>query len=126
MAYLKYQEYLTFGGVLDETAFNRNIDRACSVIDRYTYKRITLMLNVPSEVKALCRDLVEYYATNATVNEKGVSSWSQSAGPVSESVSYESKGSEDIETDVRNIVFDYLWTTLDDNGTPVLYKGACS
>lgn len=124
MAYLKYQEYLTLDGVLDETAFNRNIDRACSVIDAYTFNRIGIMAKTPEIVKPLCRDLVEYYATNSNVNEKDVSSWSQSAGPVSESVSYSEKSSDDIEMDIRNLIFEYLWSVTDDNGTPVLYKGA--
>lgn len=124
MTYLEYQEYLKMGGVCDETAFNRNIIRACAVIDGYTYNRIENMSEVPTKAKALCRDLVEYYATNANVNEKGVASWSESAGPVSESVSYATKVTEDIEKDVRNLVFEYLWTVVDDKGTPVLYKGA--
>lgn len=124
MAYLDYDEYIKIGGVCDLTAFNRNIDRACSVIDAYTFNRIENMAKTPEIVKPLCRDLVEYYATNSNVNEKDVSSWSQSAGPVSESVSYSAKSSDDIGTDIRNLIFEYLWTVTDDNGTPVLYKGA--
>nr|DAG65918.1 MAG TPA: Head Tail Connector Protein [Caudoviricetes sp.] len=126
MIYLKYQDYLDLGGICDETAFNRNIDRACSVIDVYTYNRIENMLEIPRKAKTLCRDLVEYFATNSNVNERDVSSWSQSAGAVSESVSYTTKSEEDVEKDIRGMIFDYLWTVFDDNGTPILYKGACS
>lgn len=122
--YIEYGEYLSMGGACDLTVFQRNIDRACSVLDAYTYGRLEKMSNIPLKVKAACRDLIEYYATNANVSEKGISSWSENAGAVSESVSYESKNTEDIEKDVRNIVFEYLWTVLDDNGTPILYKGA--
>lgn len=124
MDYLEYQEYLDLGGVCDEAAFNRNVDRSCSVIDSYTYNRIANMSTIPKRVKTLCRDLIEYYATNSNVNEKNVDSWSQSAGTVSESVSYSSKATEDIQKDVQNLVFEYLWNVMDDNGTPVLYKGA--
>lgn len=124
MTYLEYQEYLELGGVCDETAFKRNIDRACSVIDGYTYNRIEKMSEIPRRAKVLCRDLVEYFATNVNINEKGVASWSQSAGAVSESVSYDTKATEDIEKDIKGIIFDYLWYVLDDNGTPILYKGA--
>lgn len=124
MAYLDYDEYIKIGGVCDLTVFNHNIDRACSVIDAYTFNRISIMAKTPEIVKPLCRDLVEYYATNSNVNEKEVSSWSQSAGPVSESVSYSAKSSDDIGMDIRNLIFEYLWTVTDDNGTPVLYKGA--
>lgn len=126
MTYLEYQEYLKMGGVCDETAFNRNIDRACSVIDVYTYNRIENMLEIPRKAKTLCRDLVEYFATNANNTEKGIASWSQSAGAVSESVSYTTKSEEDVEKDIRGMIFDYLWTVFDDDGTPILYKGACS
>lgn len=122
--YIEYGEYLSIGGVCDLTAFQRNIDRACSIVDSYTYDRIKKMSSVPFKVKALCRDLIEYYATNANVNEKEVSSWSESAGAVSESMSYMTKSTDDFERDIRNLVFEYLWTVTDDKGTPVLYKGA--
>ena len=36
MQYLDYQEYVSIGGVCDATAFNRNIDRACCMIDIMT------------------------------------------------------------------------------------------
>lgn len=126
MTYLEYGEYLSLGGVCDVTAFKRNIDRACSEIDNATYNRVAKMSDVPYRVKTCCRDLVEYYATNASVNEKNVSSWSESAGAVSESVSYETKTADDVKTDVWNIIFSYLFNQIDDKGTPLLYKGAMS
>lgn len=125
MAYLEYQEYLDIGGVCDVTTFNRNIDRACSIIDGYTYKRIENMKSVPREAKALCRDLIEYFANNANVSEKDISSWSQSAGNVSESVTYVQTATDEMFRSVKTLVFDYLWAVVDDNGTPVLYRGAC-
>lgn len=124
MNYLAYEEYTSIGGVCDATAFNRNIDRACSAIDSATFNRIHAMSEVPQRVKACCRDLVEYYATNANANEKAVSGWSQSAGAVSESVSYAAKTADDTRSDVSNIIFDYLGSVDDDNGTPLLYLGA--
>lgn len=122
--YIEYGEYMSMGGVLDLVTFQRNIDHACAVIDGFTYNRVKSMSETPLKVKALCRDLIEYYATNSKVSEKNISSWSESAGPVSESVSYVAKSAEDLERDVRNLVFEYLWTVTDDNGTPILYKGA--
>lgn len=127
MTYLEYDEYISLGGVCDITVFNRNIHRACSVIDSYTYDRINKnMKEIPMKVKLLCRDLVEYYATNASVTEKTVTSRSESAGAVSESVSYASKDSDEIKKEVQDLIFTYLWTMTDDNGTLVLYKGASS
>ena len=123
MRYIEYQEYLDMGGVLDVTAFNRNIDRACGVIDNATHNRIECMVEIPMQAKALCRDLIEYLATNGNVNEKGVSSWSENAGVVSESVSYTEKTSDDIYGDIQNLLYDYLASVNDDNGTPLLYRG---
>lgn len=124
MNYLTYEEYTSLGGVCDETAFVRNIDRACSAIDNATCNRANGMAEIPRSVKACTRDLVEYYATNANANEKAVSGWSQSAGTVSESVSYASKDADDMRSDISDIITDYLASLTDDNGTPLLYLGA--
>ena len=51
MQYLTYEEYTEIGGTLDLTAFNRNIDRACGIIDNTTHNRIEYMDDVPSEKK---------------------------------------------------------------------------
>lgn len=125
MQYLKdHQEYLALGGVCDATAFNRNIDRACGIIDNATHNRIEPMHGVPKKAKALCRDLVEYLARNDTT-EVAVTSRSQSAGGVSESESYATKTADDIYGDIQNMIYDYLLNVTDDNGTPLLYRG-CS
>ena len=42
MIYLTYDEYSAMGGICDLTAFNRNIDRACGVIDNC--KRLTIQI----------------------------------------------------------------------------------
>ena len=124
MQYIEYQEYLGIGGICDATAFNRNIDRACGIIDNATHNRIECMADVPQRVKALCRDLVEYLARNDTI-EKTVTSRSQSAGGVSESESYVVKTADDAYGDIQNMIYDYLLNVTDDNGTPLLYRG-CS
>lgn len=122
--YIEYGEYLSMGGVCDLTAFQRNLDRACAEIDNATYNRIEKMSTIPLRVKTCCRDLIEYYATNCSVNEKGIASWSESAGSVSESVSYSEKSSNDVKSETWDIIFGYLFNQVDDNGTPLLYKGA--
>ena len=123
MTYLTYEEYSNMGGVLDLTAFNRNIARACGVIDNATHNRIECMAEVPQRAKALCRDLVEYLVENNGI--KVLTSKSQSAGGVSESESYATKTADDIYGDIQNMIYDYLLNVTDDNGTPLLYKG-CS
>lgn len=124
MQYLDYQEYVSIGGTCDATAFNRNIDRACSVIDNATHNRVECMTDVPKQVKALCRDLVEYLAANENVNQKDIASRSESQGPVSESISYVSKTKQEMQTDIDGLVYDYLATVTDNCGTPLLYRGA--
>lgn len=125
MIYLTYDEYSAMGGICNFTAFNRNIDRACGVIDNATHNRIDCMEEVPQRAKALCRDLVDYLAMNDTT-EIAVTSRSKSAGGVSESESYATKTADDVYGDIQNIIYDYLLNVTDDNGTPLLYRGAMS
>lgn len=125
MTYLTYGEYAEMGGICDLTAFNRNIDRACSIIDNATHNRIEGMTDVPQRAKALCRDLVEYLARNDTT-EIAVTSRSQSAGGVSESESYATKTADDVYGDIQNMIYDYLANEKTDNGIPLLYRGAMS
>ena len=124
MTYLTYGEYAETGGICDLTAFNRNIDRACGIIDNATHNRIECMAKVPQKVKAVCRDLIEYLVENNTT--KIVTSKSQSAGGVSESESYATKTADDVYGDIQNMIYDYLLNVTDDKGVPLLYKGAMS
>jgi hypothetical protein len=122
MTYLTYDEYLNVGGVLDSTAFNRNIDRACGLIDNATRNRIEDMKEVPQSAKVLCRELVEYLSQNV-LSGSTVASKSQSAGAVSESVSYNVKTVDEMYGDIQNILYDYLGSEKDGFGTPLLYRG---
>lgn len=123
MQYLTYEEYQEIGGTLDLTAFNRNIDRACGIVDLHTQSRLQSVLEVSQRVKACVRDLVEYLASNMS-SGKAVTSKSQSAGGVSESESYATKNTDEINAEMLNIVYDYLATEKDDCGTPLMYRGA--
>ena len=125
MTYLTYEEYSNIGGICDLTAFNRNIDRACGIIDNATHNRVDCMAEVPQRAKALCRALVEYLAKNDTT-EIAVTSRSQSAGGVSESESYATKTADDVYGDIQNMIYDYLLNVTDDKGVPLLYRGAMS
>ena len=125
MIYLTYEQYKEIGGALDLTAFNRFESRACGIIDNATHNRVECMAEVPQRAKALCRDLIEYLARNDTI-EIAVTSRSQSAGGVSESESYATKTADDVYGDIQNMIYDYLLNVTDDNGTPLLYRGAMS
>ncbi|MBQ5317511.1 MAG: hypothetical protein J6K17_00260 [Oscillospiraceae bacterium] len=122
MVYLTYEEYITIGGTLDLTAFNRNIDRVCGIIDNATQNRIKGMKNAPDKVKPLCRDILEYFASDFG-SSKQVSNHSQSAGGVSESESFVIRSIEERAGEIDDMIKDYLLNEVDDNGTPLLYRG---
>lgn len=124
MQYLTYEEYQEIGGELDSTAFNRNIGRACAMIDIRTQFRLSVFDSIPQIVKSVCADLVDYIATN-TVQKPVVTSKSQSAGGVSESESYSVKTADDYANDIDRI-FEPLATVKTKNGISVLYRGAMS
>ena len=124
MEYITYDEYNKIGGVLDSAAFNRYSLRTFSRIRQETYGRIDKMSAVPNEVKHLCRDLIEYMNNNLN-QDKAITSESQSQGGASESVSYVNKDASDVEKEINNIIYDYLASVTDDNGTPLLYRGCC-
>lgn len=124
MTYLTYEEYKSLGGnAIDETAFNRNIYRACAMIDNRTQSRLECFEEIPQIVKVVCADLVEYIAANTV--DKTVTSKSQSAGGVSESESYATKTAEDFANDLDRM-FEPLAVVKTKNGISILYKGAMS
>ena len=123
MTYLTYEEYSNMGGVLDLTAFNRNIDRACAIIDNRTQSRLECFKEIPQIVRIVCADLIDYIATNTV--KKTVTSKSQSAGGVSESESYAVKTVEDYSADLDRI-FEPLAVVKTENGVSILYRGAMS
>lgn len=122
MIYLTYTEYKELGGTLEETAFIRNIDRACAMIDNRTQSRLECFKEIPQIVKVVCVELVDYISTN-TVEKPIVTSKSQSAGGVSESESYATKTAEDYSADLDRI-FEPLAVVKTKNGISVLYRGA--
>ena len=124
MHYLTYEEYAEIGGTLDLTAFKRNIDRACAMIDIRTQSRIEAFESIPQIVKIVCADLVGYIATNS-VEKPIVASKSQSAGGVSESESYAVKTADDFANDLDRI-FEPLGVVKTKNGISILYRGAMS
>lgn len=123
MQYISYEEYSEMGGICSKAVFDRNITRVSGIINNNTSCRVEKMKSVPQEIKALCRDLIEYLDSN--MHNKNISSKSQSAGNVSESESYAVKSNEQQMSDIDEMICDYLLSVKDDNGTPLLYRG-CS
>lgn len=123
MQYLTYNEYVSIGGVLNSTAFSRNIDRVCAMINSRTQSRLECFEEIPQIVKVVCADLVDYISTNTV--DKTITSKSQSAGGVSESESYATKTAEDYFADLDRI-FEPLAVVKTKNGVSILYRGAMS
>lgn len=123
MQYLTYEEYTEIGGTLDLTAFKRNIDRACGFVDSHTFGRLHKSQTVSRMVKSCVRDLVEYIASNMT-NGSSITSKSQSSVGVSESESYKTKNTDEINEEMLHIVYDYLINEFDVDGVPLMYRGA--
>ena len=124
MIYLTYEEYSNIGGICDMTACNRNIDRACAMIDIRTQSRLECFKDIPQIVKMVCRDLVDYISVNS-VEKPIVTSKSESQGPISESISYATKTAEDYSADLDRI-FEPLGLVKTKNGIQIDYRGAMS
>lgn len=123
MNYLTYAEYQALGGALTQTAFNRFSARADGVIDAATKKRIVGMATMPNAAKNAAYELIGLFSQNDDTTV-AVASKSQSAGSVSESVSYVTQSAADIDEAIDRILWDFLGAVEDDSGTPLLYRGA--
>lgn len=121
MRYLEFQRYLELKGRGDLNSFERNIGRACAVVNNLTFGRIKELDKIPIEVELVCRDITDLISSEASVN---VVSKSHAAGAVSESISYSAKSEEERQKDIMRIVYDYLANITTPDGVPLLYKGA--
>lgn len=122
--YLTYEEYMAMGGTLEASAFLRAVPRACAIIDSATQKRCKQMHDVPEEIKYLTRDIVDYISVSCGASQQ-VASESQTQGGTSESVSYSVPTTDERTTHIDDLIYDYLHTVTNDNGTPLLYRGCC-
>lgn len=115
--YIDYKEYLKFGGVHNETAFNKYSYEAKAKINAETHGRI----KEPSEAVKRCMvRLIDICAKSDIVNDN-VSSWSNDGV----SKSYKDVAPEQYETKIKGIIKDYLANETDDEGIPLLYLGVC-
>lgn len=114
--YIDYQDYLEFGGVLDTTVFEKNIYRVNGIIAAETHNRLDKMAVIPRSVKALCRELIDIFNER---KYKEISS--QSVGNISES--YVRLTDDEFNKKIMSMIEDYLLAEVDDNGTPLLYRG---
>ena len=69
MSYLSYEEYIEWGGTLEETAFNRLAYKASRKIDRKTFNRLKNDTVIGEPVKRLMFELIGVIGNNDTTSE---------------------------------------------------------
>lgn len=123
--YLTYKEYRLLGGTLDIAPFNLLEFEARQNIDKYTYGRLKNLTTQNQEVK-LCvfklLSLVDSYgkleAQNKGIASENTDGYSVSYATPSTSIT-EAKNSE-----IRDVIKEYLIDCKLEDGTPYLYCGA--
>ena len=122
--YLSYEQYITWGGTLDEGAFNLAEIKARARIDALTMGRVARMRCVPERVRAA---MMEIIAVDGTFSASA-----QAVAPVAASFTTdgysESYGSAEsrtatIEKQLTGSILALLDGVTDDDGVPLLYAG---
>ena len=122
--YLTYEQYQSWGGTLDEAAFNLAEIRARARIDAMTQKRVAYMREVPKQVQAAMMEIITVDST--------FSASAQASAPVAASFTTdgysESYGSAEsrtaaIKKQLTGSIETLLNGVTDDDGTPLLYAG---
>ena len=124
-AYLTYDEYVNYGGSASQTAFPPPLEfKARKRIDYLTASRVQNMETVPDAVK-LCMVCImnmeqatgaEAQATNPQMTSFNTDGYSESYG--------HSLSADDTAKQIRKQIEAMLYGEVDDNGVPLLYRGA--
>lgn len=122
-AYLTYAEYQNYGGTLPQTAFPQLEFKCRKRIDYLTDTRVQAMQSVPEAVK-LCMvcliDLESKVGIVAQVDNPVVTSFNTDG--YSENYG-KALGAGEANKSMNEAVKAYLYGEVDDNGTPLLYRG---
>lgn len=139
--YLSYEEYIEYGGALDEPTFNSCEFRAEKLVDGMTANRVRKMEEIPEAVKRCVYELISQeqlyevtlrqYAARASRGETVAPVSSFSTDGYSETYSGGSQSTGTYFADFRSgldvlskkIVSDYLAYEYDDNNVKLLYRG---
>ena len=122
--YLTYQEYVEFGGAMDEADFTVAEFKARSRIDWLTMGRVQNMAEIPDEVKLAMMVIIKVdskFSATAQADSAIVSSFSTDG--YSENYGGASEQSAAAENKVNNEVVKMLFGVLDDFGVPLIYRG---
>lgn len=134
--YLTYDEYLAFGGTVEETAFDNLEFEARTIIDWWTYNRLQNEEEYPETVKRCMYKLITLIFTrqqaqllnsgnDAITNSTGVGIVQQSNDGVSTTYNIMSAGEiiSQSEEDVKSTIRMYLSNVRNSLGQKVLYRG---
>lgn len=122
--YLTYEEYLSYGGTVNEVEFTEIEFRARKYIDYLTDSRVDKMAEVPESVKLAMMAAIRFdgkYGTAALADNSVLSSYSTDGY----SESYGSAGEQQTaaKRSLNDSVRTLLYGELDDKGVPLLYRG---
>ena len=123
--YLTYKDYQDLGGTLAEMPFNLLEFEARQSVDKYTFGRLKELEEQSQEVKMCIYKLIEVISSydGYEVHNKSIASESIDGYSVSYSMP-DSSFTETKNSEVKNVVRDYLVDCKLDDGTPYMYCGA--
>ena len=135
--YLTYAEYQTFGGTLDETAFNDFEMEAETIVDWYTFNRLQNDTEYPEKLKQCMYQLIKLAqqkqaALNPGVSEEGestegagayIASRSNDGVSISYNVMNASELFKTLKDEFKDTVERYLNGVMNQLGRKVLYRG---
>ena len=123
-SYLEYSEYVAYGGSADQTAFPLLEFKARKQIDLLTANRVQNMTVVPEAVKMCMMTIMnmdqasgaEAQATNPQLTSFNNDGYSESYG--------NALSADDTAKQITKQITAMLYGEVDDNGVPLLYRGA--
>ena len=131
--YLTFEEYLQYGGTLDETTFNSYAFEADSLVDWYTFNRLQKESSVSEKVKKCVYALILIINTkNSVINassdlsqsfQAGISSQSNDGVSVSYNVLNASQLMDLSKNEIEGIIKRYLQGEVNSLGRKLLYRG---
>ena len=134
--YLTYDEYLTFGGTLEETAFDNLEFEARTIIDWWTYNRLQNEEEYPEAVQRCMYKLITLLhdrdkaqilgkvdAENSTVTNAGIMQESNDGVSTMYNVVSADSAISRIDDEIKSTIRMYLQNVRNSLGRKVLYRG---
>ena len=131
--YLTYEEYVSYGGTLDETSFNNYEFQARTKVDWYTFNRLQNETEYPEAVKRCVYNIISYLVLSAQVSgapeaqegalTAGVTSQSNDGVSISYNVLSAQQIVDKVDENVKNVIYQYLQGITNSLGQKVLYRG---